>query len=271
VAHGVEHGLNMPEGDTIHRSATRLRAVLRGKVVRQFRAARLAGDRPKPGTTIDDVEAVGKHLLIHFDDGLTLQTHMMMSGSWHVYRTGQRWQRPAHTARVVIEVDDWVAVCFSAPVVRSYRAAAGRTPVDHLGVDLCRPDADVDAVLQRFDARTTATAEIGPVLLDQRIASGIGNVYKSETLFACGVNPFTTVAELGPDMRRRLYETAARLLQSNLVGAARATTIAGGLAVYGRGRQPCLRCGTPIERRLQGQPRRVTYWCPRCQPSSSRC
>ena len=261
----------MPEGDTIHRSATRLRAVLRGKTVRGFRAARMAGDRPKPGTTIDDVEAVGKHLLIHFDDGLTLQTHMMMSGSWHVYRHGERWQRPAHTARVVIEVDGWVAVCFLAPVVRSYRAAAGRTPVDHLGVDLCRRDPEIDVARQRFDALAAPTDEIGPVLLDQRIASGIGNVYKSETLYVCRVNPFTTVAELGPDTPHRLYETAARLLQANLAGSSRSTTITGGLAVYGRARQPCMRCGTPIERRLQGQPRRVTYWCPRCQPVAARC
>jgi endonuclease-8 len=261
----------MPEGDTIHRSAARLREVLRGKVVRSFRAPRLAGDRPRAGSTIDDVEAVGKHLLIHFDDGLTLQTHMRMSGSWHVYRTGERWQRPAHTARVVIEVDDWVAVCFLAPVVRSYRAAAGRTPVDHLGVDLCLPAADIDLAQQRFDALVSPADEIGPVLLDQRIASGIGNVYKSETLFACRVNPFTRVADLDAEMPRQLYETAARLLQSKRVGTARETTLAGGLAVYGRGRQPCLRCGTPIERRLQGQPRRVTYWCPRCQPASVRC
>ena len=109
----------MPEGDTIHRSAARLREVLVGKTVRNFRAPRIEGERPHSGTMIETVEAVGKHLLVHFDDGLTLQTHMMMSGSWHLYRTGERWQRPAHTARVVIEVDDWVAVCFLAPVVRS--------------------------------------------------------------------------------------------------------------------------------------------------------
>jgi endonuclease-8 len=257
----------MPEGDTIHRSAARLRSVLAGKIVRTFRATKMMGDRPKPGVTIEDVEAVGKHLLIHFDDGLTLQTHMMMTGSWHLYRTGERWRRPSHTARVVIEVDEWVAVCFSAPVVRSYRAASGHTPVDHIGVDLCRADADIDVVLQRLDRLVSPDAEIGPVLLDQRVAAGIGNVYKSETLFACAVNPFVTVGSLGEDQRRALFAAAARLLQSNLVGSARATTIAGGLAVYERGRQPCVRCGTPIERAMQGVPQRVTYWCPRCQPA----
>jgi endonuclease-8 len=205
---------------------------------------------------------------MHFGDGLTLQTHMMMSGSWHLYRTGERWRRPAHTARVVIEVDDWVAVCFLAPVVRSYRAAAAHTPIDHLGVDLCRVDADIDAVLARLDHFASIDDEIGPVLLDQRVAAGIGNVYKSETLFACGVNPFTKVGALTPDQQRSLFATAARLLQSNLAGGVRSTTIAGGLAVYRRARRPCLRCGTPIERAMQGSPRRLTYWCPRCQPAS---
>src|SRR5215211_4813495 len=106
----------MPEGDTIHRSAARLSQALAGETMRNFRAPRIEGERPRTGTTIQAVEAVGKHLLIHFDDGLTLQTHMRMSGSWHLYRPGERWQRPRHTARVVIETDAWVAVCFSAPL-----------------------------------------------------------------------------------------------------------------------------------------------------------
>ncbi|MEO8693838.1 MAG: DNA-formamidopyrimidine glycosylase family protein [Acidimicrobiales bacterium] len=261
----------MPEGDTIHRSAARLRQVLVGAVVRDFRASRIEGERPHAGSTIEAVEAVGKHLLIQFDDGLTLQTHMRMSGSWHLYRPGERWQRPVHTARVVIAIDGWVAVCFSAPVVRSYRSAASRTPIDHLGVDLCRAGADVDIALQRIARFASPDSEIGPVLLDQRIACGIGNVYKSETLFACRVNPFTRLSELDEATRRSLFTTGARLLQANLGHGPRTTVATGGVAVYGRGRQPCLRCGTPIEQRAQGQPPRVTYWCPRCQPAMVRC
>jgi endonuclease-8 len=261
----------MPEGDTIHRSAARLRQVLVGETVRNFRAPRIEGDRPPAGSTIEAIEAVGKHLLIHFDHGLTLQTHMRMSGSWHLYRPGERWQRPMHTARVVIETDEWVAVCFSAPVVRSYRTAAAHTPVDHLGVDLCRADADVDLALQRIARFASTDAEIGPVLLDQRIASGVGNVYKSETLFACRVNPFTRLRDLDDATLRSLFVTAARLLQANLGSGPRTTVATGGLAVYGRRRRPCLRCGTPIEQRPQGRPSRVTYWCPRCQPETARC
>jgi endonuclease-8 len=217
------------------------------------------------------VEAVGKHLLIHFSDGLTLQTHMMMSGSWHLYRPAERWQRPRHMARVVIEVDDWVAVCFLAPVVRSYRAARGHTPVDHLGVDLCRVDADIEVVLQRVPSFSSPDSLIADVLLDQRITCGIGNVYKSETLFACRVNPMTPLRDLDDAELRSLFETAARLLRVNLEGPARSTVVTGGLAVYGRFRRPCRVCGTPIERGSVGQPKRVTYWCPRCQSQSVRC
>lgn len=261
----------MPEGDTIHRSAARLRAILVGKTVRDFRAPRMKGERAHAGSTIDSVEAVGKHLLVHFDDGLTLQTHMMMSGSWHLYRSGERWQRPQHTARVIIEVDGWVAVCFLAPVVRTYRSAALRTPVGHLGVDLCRADVDVDVAVQRVPSFASPDSEIAAVLLDQRIACGVGNVYKSETLFACGVNPFSRLGDLDETTVRSLFATAARLLQANLGSGTRTTVATGGLAVYGRVRWPCLRCGTPIEHRFHGQPRRVTYWCPRCQPEIDRC
>ena len=261
----------MPEGDTIHRSAARLCLALAGKTVQNFRAPHMEGERPRAGATVLAVEAVGKHLLVHFDDGLTLQTHMRMTGSWHLYRPGERWQRPAHTARVVLEVDDWVAVCFLAPVVRSYRAAATRRPIDHLGVDLCRADADVEIALQRISRFASPDSEIGPVLLDQRIACGIGNVYKSETLFVCRVDPFARLCDLDEATLRSLFTTAARLLQANLESAARATVAPGGLAVYGKARRPCLRCGTPIARRAQGQPLRLTYWCPRCQPQMIRC
>jgi endonuclease-8 len=263
----------VPEGDTIHRAAERMRPALAGRVVRRFEAPRLAGDRPKPGVRIDDVEAVGKHLLVHFDGGLTLQTHMRMTGSWHLYRPGERWRKGAHLARVVIEVDDWVAVCFSAPTVRTYRRDVGAVaaPTAHLGPDLCRADltdADIDECVERMAVLADPADEIGAVLLDQRVACGVGNVYKSEVLFACGVDPFTSVAEVDVDTRRRLVTTASRQLRANLGTAAR-TTVAGGLAVYGRNRQPCRRCGTTVLSRRQGEQARTTYWCPTCQPSRS--
>jgi endonuclease-8 len=171
--------------------------------------------------------------------------------------------------RVVIEVPGWQAVCFSAPVVETYRARSfnrhpGRGP---LGPDLCRADADLPecvARMARYCERETTLAE---ALLDQRVACGVGNVYKSEVLWACELNPFTPMGALTVEQRTRLIETAARLLRRNLEGPARITTVdaPGGLAVYGRFAKPCLRCGTPIEVRKHGEQARVTYWCPGCQ------
>jgi endonuclease VIII len=255
----------VPEGDTIHRAAGRLRTALEGRELRRFEAPRLVGERPRPGAVIDSVEAVGKHLLMHFSSGLTLQTHMRMTGSWHLYRVGERWQKAEHLARVVVGVDDWVAVCFSAPVVRTYRTERTDSPVAHLGPDLCRDDADLDAVVRRMGEVADADSAIADVLLDQRIASGIGNVYKSETLFACALDPFTPLRWVDKAMRRRLVETAAGQLRANL-GAGPRTTVPGGLAVYGRQRQPCRRCGTPVRAANQGPHARVTFWCPVCQP-----
>ena len=112
----------MPEGDTIWRVAARLRPALVGEVVVRFAAARLTGPVPAPGVTVDAVDAVGKHLLIRFGDGIVVTTHLRMTGSWHLYRPGDRWSRPRQQARLEIETAQWLAVCFLAPVVRSTRA-----------------------------------------------------------------------------------------------------------------------------------------------------
>jgi endonuclease-8 len=258
----------VPEGDTLHRIAARLRPALEGQTLRRFDAPRLTGPRPRPGTRIESVEAVGKHLLVRFDGGLVLQTHLQMAGSWHLYRTGERWRRPPHLARVVLEVEGWVAVCFAAPTVRTFVERDHATPaaLAHLGPDLCVPAPDIDEAVRRSHAVADPRAAIATVLLDQRVAAGIGNIYKSETLFACRVDPFTPLDAISDDTRRRLFETAARLLLANASDRTGGrSTVPGGVAVYGRTRRPCIRCGTPIRVTYQGSPRRSTYWCPRCQ------
>lgn len=256
----------MPEGDTLHKAAARLRPALVGADLRRFEAARLVGPRPAPGHPIAAVDAVGKHLMVRFGDGVVLQTHLRMSGSWHLYAPGERWRKPAHLARAVIETDAAVAVCFSAPVVRTHLGErAASEAVGHLGPDLCEPDADIDVAVARMGRLEDPSTEVAVALLDQRIASGIGNVYKSEVLWACRVSPFTPVADLDDAQRRTLIETASRQLRANLT-TTRRTTVPGGLAVYGRARRPCRRCGTPIRVVRQGEQARSTYWCPRCQP-----
>jgi endonuclease-8 len=258
----------VPEGDTIHRVADRLRPALAGQLLERFDAPRAVGPRPGVGSKVTEVEARGKHLLIRFSDGVTLHTHMRMVGTWHLYKRGSRWRLPGHLARAVVAVPEWEAVCFKAPVVELYREPPAHLPqpLDHLGPDLCLEDPPIDEALARMAARVDVDAEIAPTLLDQQVAAGIGNVFKSEVLWACRVSPFAKVRDLDDDTRRRLLDTAARQLRAN-VGAVgeRSTMPGGGVAVYGKRGQPCRRCGTPIQRRLQGEDPRVTYWCPQCQ------
>jgi endonuclease VIII len=256
----------MPEGDTLHRVAARLRPALAGHRLTKIEAPRLRGERPRAGDRIDGVEARGKHLLVHFDGGLTLRTHLRMNGSWHLYAPGERWRRPRGQLRVALEVEGgWQAVCFAAPDVETYRRAGARPPVlAALGPDLCSPEVDLDAVLDRLGHRASPEAEVGEVLLDQRVASGIGNVYKSEICFACRLDPFTPLAALGAADRRRLYDVAHRLIRANLGGGPRRTH-PGGLAVYRKPGRPCPRCGTAIRVGRQGPHARATYWCPGCQ------
>jgi len=267
----------VPEGDTIHRSAARLRTVLEGRTVTRFEAPRVVGRTPSAGSTVTSVEAKGKHLLIAFSDGLTLHTHMRMTGSWHIYRTGERWRKAPWMARAVVAVaprsedrsgpgdSGYEAVCFNAPVVEIHdqRDRSPKPGLDSLGPDLCLPDVDLDGAVERMATLAGPEDEIANVLLDQRVAAGIGNIYKSETLHACGVDPFMPVSELDVDTRRRLLATASRLLRANL-GTGPRTTVDGGLGVYGRRGRPCRRCGTPIRSARQGQ-NRTTYWCPSCQ------
>jgi endonuclease VIII len=258
----------VPEGDTIHRVAAALRAALAGKELTAFTADRVRGRRPALGTTVERVEARGKHLLVSFAAGVVLHTHLRMNGAWHLYRDGERWRKPAWQARVVIAVDGFEAVCFGAPVVELQRAAAPIAGTAALGPDLCRADADLDECVERMDRLRDPASSIADALLDQRVACGVGNVYKSEVLWTCGVDPFRPVGQIDVHTRRELVATAARLLQSNLDRSGRVTApgTRGGVAVYGRTGRPCPRCGTRISSRRQGTHARVTYWCPSCQP-----
>jgi endonuclease-8 len=254
----------MPEGDTIHRAAVGLRSVLEGREVRRLEAPFAHGPRPPVGTIVESVDAVGKHLLVTFADGIVLRSHMRMAGSWHLYRAGERWKKPAHLMRALIEVEGWVAVCFSAPVVEFERVPS----IGHLGPDLCRPDADLELCVTRMATVADQATELADVLLDQRIACGVGNVYKSEVCWACRISPRTPIAEVAESTRRALVEVASRQLRANLGPGPRQTIpgAPGAVAVYGRAGRPCRRCATPIRVARTGPHARSTYWCPTCQP-----
>jgi endonuclease-8 len=259
----------VPEGDTIWKTAATLRRALTGRDLVAFEAAVPLRRRPTPGHRIGDVEANGKHLLIRFGDNTVLHTHMQMTGSWHVYRAGERWRRSAAAMRVRVATADTEAVCFSAPVVEvlTTREIDRHPRLSRLGPDVTAPAPDVSAAAARL--RSLGEREIGVALLDQRVAAGIGNVYKSETLFACRVDPFAPVASLDQRTLIELVSTAAQLLRANVERAGpRSTTRAGRLAVYGRAGLGCPRCGTRIASTRQGDHARVTYWCPTCQPAT---
>ncbi len=260
----------MPEGDTLFRTAQGLRPYLVG---RDVIAARAQGPGPVPqvqriiGKRVDAVEAQGKNLLIRFDGGLELRTHLRMNGSWHRYRPGERWRRPPGRARLVLEVDGTVAVCFDAPVVELFetRAEVVHPSLSRLGPDLLAPDFDASEALLRLRAPERAGMSISAALLDQRALAGIGNIWRNETLFAERVDPFVAVGDLDDATLQRLIATARRLLiQSAGVAPGRAPT-----KVYRRTGRPCPRCGTPIRSApLSGEVPRTTYWCPSCQGGS---
>jgi endonuclease-8 len=194
---------------------------------------------------------------------------MRMTGSWHLYRVGSRWRKPAGFARVIVEAGDVLAVCFSAPEVELLSAdqVAGHEGLRRLGPDLLDPAFDAAEALARL--RAADDLEIADALLDQSIMAGIGNVYKSEVLFLERVSPFAKVAALSDEILQRLLQTARRELRRN-VGTAQRRTTAGhqrqSLWVYDRAGRPCARCGTPIRWVAQGPHARSTYWCPACQP-----
>jgi endonuclease-8 len=265
----------VPEGDTIRRLAGILDDALRGKALTRIEVRRDPRGRrpPERGTTVESVEARGKHLLVHLGDGSVLHTHMHMDGSWHVYRTGERWRAPGREARVILEADDGTqAVCFSAPLVE-LRTAGDTRPtratraLAELGPDLCDPEPDFDEALRRLAevASTAPEAPVGEVLLDQRVAAGVGNVYRSEVLWACRTNPFTPLGSADDASRRALYTTAHEQLRANL-DEWRRVTWQDGLAVYDRSGRPCPRCRTAIRRSEIGRSRRSVWWCPTCQP-----
>jgi endonuclease VIII len=270
----------VPEGDTIHRLAEHLGAVLTGQDVVRMELARSSrtGIRPPPpGTRVEAVEAQGKHLLIRFGNGVTLRTHLQMNGRWLVCAAGRPWPRPRHRMRAVVGVEGWEAVCFDAPVVELER----RPATGHLGPDLAGPDPDVATCLTRLATLIAPDTAVAEALLDQRVACGVGNVYRSEVCFACGLDPRTPVGALDQPARADLLGTAARLLGANL-GPGPRTTVArsgaglagpnaprtGALAVYGRAGQACRRCGSRIQMARLGPHARTTYWCPTCQPAT---
>ena len=293
----------MPEGDTIYRAARAMQRAIGGKVVTGFetglaKLARVNEDTPLVGRIVEKVESRGKWCLIFFSGDLILVTHMLMSGSWHLYRPGERWQMGRGRMRVVIRTADWEAVGFNVPVAEFHtaRSLERSSEVPKLGPDILSEDFTVEGGVARMAAygRENPDAEVAVVLLNQRVLAGLGNVYKSEVAFAAGVNPFRAMKTITPREMEAMVDVAQRYMKANVVDATPASkdrspgtpdgkgdgivTYSGNrrtthamdreerLWVYRRQGQECRRCGATVMMRKQGVQTRSTYWCPECQP-----
>ena len=276
----------MPEGDTIFRAARTLNRALAGHRVTRFETAlpqlaRVNDDAPIAGRTVESVTSQGKWMVMRFSGDLVLLTHMLMSGSWHIYRRGEQWRRPRIDMRVAVTTDDFVAVAFRVPIAEFHTSESlrRRRGFNQLGEDVLTEHFDEQEAFR--SVRSRPDLEIGVALLTQSLVAGLGNVFKSEVCFDSQVNPFARVSALTDTELQDLIAHSRKFMLANVTdssgdqivtytGFRRTTRRADPsqrLWVYKRAGQPCRKCGTPIQMRKQGLDARVTFWCPRCQPA----
>jgi endonuclease-8 len=279
----------MPEGDTIYRAARAMQKAIGGKVATAFEAnvatlASVADSKGIVGRTVEKVEARGKWCLIHFSGDLILLTHMLMSGSWHIYKVGEKWWMGRNRMRCVVTCGDYQVVAFNVPVAEFHtaRSLERHSQVPKLGVDILSDDYSVDTGMQALRARAASHPddEVAVALLNQRVLAGLGNVYKSEVAFAAGVNPFRQMRTLSEREMEVMADVSQRYMKANVLDGSgdgivtysgnRRTTHSmdrsDRLWVYGRQGKECRRCGATVMMRKQGEQVRSTYWCPVCQP-----
>jgi endonuclease-8 len=242
----------MPEGDSLRRAAQRVR-VLEGQVVSveapHPRAAVLGLAERLDGKRLERVEAIGKNLLLTFEGGLVLRSHLRMKGRWHLRRASERLVgRPW----LVLRGAEWKAVQWNGPVLELGQGAPPR--VRRLGPDIMDAPPDIGAMVDRLRS-ADQRREVGDAILDQRLVAGIGNMWKAEALWLARLSPWTPLSGLSDDEVRGLLQAAAGVMQAPRVER----------AVYRRVGRPCRRCGETIRSRPQGEAARMAYWCPGCQ------
>lgn len=258
----------MPEGDTIYRAAVQLRKVLLDQRIEAATARRdIENADCLVGQTVSAIESRGKHLMIHVSDQQLVHSHMGMTGSWHIYRPGEPWQKNVKSAALVLSTARFVVPCFSPKLIEivTLQQIRRNDYLQRLGPDLLGPTPHMPDVIARF--RTQDSVAVGEALLNQSIVSGIGNVYKSEVLFLENIHPATLVRNLSDDQIASMTMRAITLMRRNLNSHTRRTRPGPGqpLWVYHRSGKPCLRCGTSIARICQGSLARSTYYCATCQ------
>lgn len=286
----------MPEGDTVHKVAAVIDAELTGSRLEQVRLQGVYAAEKLAGSEVTRVEAIGKHLLVHTDYEAMVRVHLGMHGAWHRYSVGEKWKGSAHQAGVLLANSKVEMVCFQPSQVEVFspRKQRWHPQLSRLGPDLLGPSVDFSEVVERARRLSPSTRLLGEVLLDQRIAAGIGNVYKSEVAFlgplagdpekddgggvfrpTQGYSPWLALGEVSDQVLAGLYARARQLMLANLGGWMRTTRVdrrrskkpRGSLCwVYERGGRPCYLCGQPLQSAHQGLAARATFWCENCQP-----
>lgn len=263
----------MPEGDTYARAASRLRAALVGHTL-----TRVAGSAPAArrwsgrltGRRVEAVRTHGKHLMVDLEHEVSIHTWLGMPGSWRVAPAARRTPADPGAVRLLLATREWQAACVAAPVVEVDRREVIEHGLRRLGPDLLAADLDRDALVERLGLYPRQRP-VADLLLDQRVAAGLGNEYKSELLFLAGIHPATPVGEVEVERLVALMERGRRLLEANRGRGRRVTTGLPGrgreLWVYDREGKPCRRCRSAIAASFLGAPPRITYWCPACQPA----
>ena len=271
----------MPEGDSIHGVAEALAPRLVGRSVVRLALQARGELASMAGEHVTDVSALGKHLVIRLSGGWGLRVHLGMKGRWRVYEPGARLPPWVQRGTVLLETADAIYSCTRAraELVRGLALDRNRA-LARVGPDLLGAELELDEVLARARGPGHGRRAIAELLLDQWIASGLGNVYKSELLFLHRLDPWMRARAVPDDTLRQVYATGRELLAANVGPGARVTVARperrvaapqqeARLWVYGRHHQPCLRCRTVILVRRQGDAARSTYWCPTCQPAAS--
>jgi endonuclease-8 len=260
----------MPEGDTLHHSALLVGSALTGHVPDAIETPhpRFARDRwPErlTGRRVDFVEAVGKHLLLRFEGGLVIHSHLRMTGAWRVLPAGKRWPRSPRSAWLVVRRGEHEVVQFNGPVLELMTATRVRSDprIAGLGPDLVAPAAFDEAKYLRRLREEDQSRGLGDVLLDQHVVAGIGNFWKSEGCWRAALDPWRPLADLTDHEALVVVRSLRPLMQES----ARSGRQRDYRVIYDRAGLPCPRCGPPrlIRAREQGDDNRTTFWCPACQ------
>jgi endonuclease-8 len=244
----------VPEGDAIHRAAARIRPLVGDRVEAESpnpRGEATGVARVLDGRVLESVDAVGKHLLLHFEGGVVLRSHLRMNGRWRLEPRGsERRGRPW----LVLRGREWEATQWNGPVLTLEKRAVSR-----LGPDLLADETEVAAVVARL-RRSDQSRLVGEALLDQRLVAGIGNMWLAETLWQARVSPWPRLDDVSDDELTEALSWARERMRESVAGARPSRN------VYRRAGRPCPRCGTPVSSRGLGDANRTAYWCESCQP-----